>query len=160
MLPLSRFLFGLLAFASLGQADNIRKCAGPEGLVYRDTPCASGQQEQPFTSGVKNESQRSESEAGQRSPQTSPQAASVYAGLPFAATTLFIGMTDTQVLNLPSWGRPAQILRSKARQGWREEWVYKNRTDEWHFLYFENGRLAAREDMPAPTMEARASSDQ
>jgi len=160
MLPLSRFLFGLLAFASLGWADNIHKCAGPEGLVYRDTPCASGQQEQPLTSGGKNESQRSESDAGQRSRQRSPQAASSYAGTPFAATTLFIGMTDTQVLNLPSWGRPAQILRSKARQGWREEWVYKNRTDEWHFLHFENGRLAAREDMPAPMMEARASSDQ
>ena len=160
MLPLSRFLFGFLAFASLCEADNIHKCAGPEGLVYRDTPCASGQQEQPFTSGAKNESQRSESDVGQRSQQTSRQVANSYGGTPLAATTLFIGMTDTQVLNLPSWGRPAQILRSKARPGWREEWVYKNRTDDWHLLYFENGRLAAREDVPAPTMEARASSDQ
>jgi hypothetical protein len=160
VLPLSRLVFGLLGLATLGHAQDIHKCAGAGGLVYRDTPCAAGQEEQPYTSGAKKENQRSESIAGPRSQPMGRQAANSYAGTPFAATTLFIGMTDTQVLNLPSWGRPAQIQRSKARQGWREEWVYKSPGDEWHLLYFENGRLAAREDVPSPSIQARVSSAQ
>jgi hypothetical protein len=156
------YVFGLLAFASLSYAQIIHKCAGPEGLVYRDTPCAASQQEQLFTSGTKIESQRSDSDSngGQRSRPTSRQAASSYAGTPFAATTIFIGMTDTQVLNLPSWGRPSKILRSKTRQGWREQWVYKRPGDDWHHLYFENGRLAAQEDVPSPLIEARVASEE
>ena len=64
-------------------------------------------------------------------------------------------MTDTQVLNLSSWGRPIQIVRTKANPGWREEWLYK-RFDAPRVLYFENGRLVGREDLPAPpAMEAR-----
>jgi hypothetical protein len=155
-------VFGLLAFASLSHAQNqiIHKCAGPDGVVYRDTPCTVSQQEQPISLGTKNESQRPDSSGGQRSRPMSRQAAVSYAGTPFAATTIFIGMTDTQVLNLPSWGRPAQIRRSKARQGWREEWVYKRPGDEWHHLYFENGRLAAQEDASPPLIEARVSSEE
>jgi hypothetical protein len=153
------FVCALLAFASLGHAQIIHKCAGPEGLVYRDTPCVASQQEEPISWGTKDESQRSAS-SGQRSRQISRQAANSYAGTPFAATTIFIGMTDTQVLNLPSWGRPTQIRRSKARQGWREQWVYQRPGDEWHHLYFENGRLAAQEDVSPPLIEARVSSEQ
>ena len=83
-----------------------------------------------------------------------------YVGTPFAATTIFIGMTDTQVLNLPGWGRPTQIVRSKGSQGWREQWEYRKPRDESHRLYFENGRLAAQEDATAPLIEARYSSEQ
>lgn len=162
MLRLLPCVFGLLAFASLSHAQNhiIYKCAGPEGVVYRDTPCTATQQEQPMSSGTKDESQRPDSNAGQRSRPMSRRSADSYAGTPFAATTIFIGMTDTQVLNLPSWGRPAQIRRSKAKQGWREEWVYKRPGDEWHHLYFENGRLAAQEDVSPPLIEARVSSEE
>ena len=75
------------------------------------------------------------------------------AATPFFATRLFIGMTDTQVLNLPSWGRPAQIIRSKAGHVWREQWIYKDRStgDERRFLYFENARLVDHEDVPPPS---------
>jgi hypothetical protein len=160
VLQLLPFVVGFFAFASLGHAQTIHKCVGPEGLMYRDTPCAASQQKQPFTSDTKNENQRSDSNVDQRSRQTGRRSASSYAGTPFAATTIFIGMTDTRVLNLPSWGRPAQIRRSKARQGWREQWVYKRPGDEWHHLYFENGRLAAQEDVSPPLIEARVSSEQ
>jgi hypothetical protein len=160
VLRLLPYVFGLLAFASLAHAQIIHRCASPEGVVYRDTPCTAGQQEQPISLGTKNESQRPDSNGGQRPRPMSRQSASSYAGTPFAATTIFIGMTDTQVLNLPSWGRPAQILRSKARQGWREQWVYKRPGDEWHHLYFENGRLAAQEEVSPPLIEARLSSEQ
>jgi hypothetical protein len=75
------------------------------------------------------------------------------AATPFFATRLFIGITDTQVLNLPSWGRPTQIIRSKAGHVWREQWIYKDRStgDERRFLYFENARLVFHEDVPPPS---------
>src|ERR1700694_2438810 len=76
----------------------------------------------------------------------------------YSATRLFIGMTDTQVLNLPSWGRPARIVRSKAGRLWREQWIYKDRStgDERSFLYFENARLVDQEDAPTqPFVQAR-----
>ena len=160
MLRLLPYVFGLLAFTNLSHAQIIHKCAGPEGLVYRDTPCTASQQEQPMSLGTKNESQRPDSNGRQRSRAMSRQAVASYAGTPFAATTIFIGMTDTQVLNLPSWGRPAQIRRSKARQGWHEQWVYKRPGEEWHHLYFENGRLAAQEEITPPLIEARLSSEE
>jgi hypothetical protein len=73
---------------------------------------------------------------------------------------LFIGMTDTQVLNLTAWGRPSQIKRAKAKEGWREQWIYKDAAEEWRLLYFENGRLVAREEAPVPSMQARLTSEQ
>ena len=164
----SLWIAGLCVLVSLAQAEEIHKCAGQDGISYQNLPCPSGQHEQAFASNTRNPSHREQAPAAAAKNEnaqlayTSPsrsREANRYADTPFAATTLFIGMTDTQVLNLPSWGRPTQILRTKARQGWREEWVYKNQTDEWHLLYFENGRLATREDVPRPTMEARASSD-
>ncbi len=164
MLAHSPFVFAFLAFlafASVGHAQMIHKCAGPGGLGYTDKPCATSEQEQLFTSGTKSESQPADSNVGsQGARQTSRRVAYSYAGTPFAATTIFIGMTDTQVLNLQGWGRPAKILRSKVRQGWREQWIYKSSADEWHHLYFENGRLVAQEEVPQPTIEARISSEQ
>jgi hypothetical protein len=72
---------------------------------------------------------------------------------------LSIGMTDTQVLNLTRWGRPAHIVRSKAGRAWREQWIYKDRGsgDELSLLYFENARLIDQEDAPPPrSIQARA----
>src|ERR1700693_2003442 len=80
----------------------------------------------------------------------------------YSATRLFIGMTDTQVLNLPSWGRPARIIRNKAGHLWREQWIYRDRGtgDERTFLYFENARLVDQEDAPPPpSIQARATAE-
>jgi hypothetical protein len=143
------FLSGLVAFANSGYAQNIYKCEGPEGIAYRDTPCPTQREEQTVMSSARKASWQMESA---RAPD--PAAAT-----PFSATRLFIGMTDTQVLNLPSWGRPAQIVRSKSGRMWREQWVYKDRSiaDERRLLYFENGRLVAQEDAPPPpSIQARA----
>jgi hypothetical protein len=161
--PLVSTLFGLLTVAGLSHAQTIHKCADADGIAYRDTPCVASQQEQPFASGAKSEGLRSASNADRRSRPAGrlpPGSQAAYAGTPFAATTIFIGMTDTQVLNLPGWGRPAQIVRNKVKQGWREQWEYKRPGDESHRLYFENGRLAAQEDATPPLMEARFSSEQ
>jgi len=151
MKPSILFLPAFLAFSHSAPAQNIYKCAGPEGIAYRDTPCATQREEQTLVSARKASWHTENARA--------PEPASTSLATPFSATRLFIGMTDTQVLNLPSWGRPAQILRSKSGRMWREQWVYKDRgtADERRLLYFENGRLVAQEDAPPPpSIQARA----
>ena len=168
------WLAGALAFPTVAQAEEIHKCTGPDGIAYQNLPCAAGQQEQNIETMPKNARTRisdggaprqglqesmSERYPGRRDSSTasrSPQG-SRYAATPFGATSLFIGMTDTQVLNLPSWGRPMRISRSRGSEGWREQWAYRNSSDEMSLLYFQNGRLVEREDAPAPTLQASAS---
>jgi hypothetical protein len=144
----------LLALSSFSFAQNkiIYKCADAEGIGYRDTPCPT-QQEQTLIASPRKASWQNEN-ANPIQP-TDPRLAATL----FFANRLFIGMTDTQVLNLPSWGRPAQIIRSKAGHVWREQWIYKDRNtgDERRFLYFENARLVNEEDAPPPpSYQARA----
>lgn len=79
---------------------------------------------------------------------------------PLSSKVLFVGMTDTQVLNLPSCGRPARITRSRETNTWREQWTYQDRNSgkERRILYFENGRLVTQEYIaPPPLREAQAS---
>ena len=145
------FLPGLIVLSNSGYAQNIYKCEGPEGIAYRDTPCATQREEQTLLSSARKVGLQTEN-AG------APESAVTRLAMPLSATRLFIGMTDTQVLNLPSWGRPAQILRSKSGRMWREQWVYKDRgiADERRLLYFENGRLVTQEDAPPPpSIQAR-----
>jgi len=78
---------------------------------------------------------------------------------PLASPYLALGMTDTQVLNLASWGRPARITREKnsATSTWSERWIYVDRATgtERRALRFENARLIALDDA-APTAELHA----
>src|SRR5260370_42659717 len=126
----------LLALSGFSYAQNkiIYKCADTEGVVgYRDTPCPTQQEQTLIASAGKANWQRENANAIQ------PTDARLTA-TPFFATRLFIGMTDTQVLNLPSWGHPAHIVRSKAGHVRREQCVYKGRRTggERRVLYFEN----------------------
>jgi hypothetical protein len=125
---------GFLAFSTLAYAADkaIYKCADSEGVVYRDTPCVNPLEQTLVVAARKVNWQ---SENGKANPPVDSRVAAS----PLYATRLFIGMTDTQVLNLPSWGRPARIVRSKAGKVWREQWIYKDRStgDERSFLYFE-----------------------
>jgi len=143
----------LLALSSFSSAQNktIYKCADAEGIGYRDTPCATEQEQTLIASARKASWQNGN--ANSIPPTEAPLAVT-----PFFATRLFIGMTDTQVLNLPSWGRPAHIIRNKAGHVWRERWIYKDREtgDERRFLYFENARLVDQEDARPPSVQARA----
>ena len=142
----------VLSSFSYGQEKAIYKCADSEGIGYRDTPCPIQQEQTLVTSARRVNWQNDNAKA------TQPTDARL-AAASFFATRLLIGMTDTQVLNLPSWGRPAQIIRSKAGHVWREQWIYKDRStgDERRFLYFENARLVDHEDAPPPpSYQARA----
>ena len=62
-------------------------------------------------------------------------------------------MSDDEILNLPHWGRPDKITRSKAKHVWREEWVYASLQDGPKRLYFENAKLAAVQDEPAAAQQ-------
>ena len=144
---------GFLALSPFSYAQDkmIYKCVDPEGIAYRDTPCATQQEQTLITNARKVNWQNENGRANP--PVDSRLAASL-----LSAPRLFIGMTDTQVLNLPSWGRPARIVRSKAGRAWREQWIYKDRStgDERSFLYFENARLVDQEDAPTqPFVQAR-----
>jgi hypothetical protein len=88
----------LLALSSFSYAQDktIYKCADSKGIGYRDTPCATQQEQTPITSARKVNWQSENAKAIQ------PTDARL-AATPFFASRLFIGMTDTQVLNLPSW---------------------------------------------------------
>src|SRR6202171_357163 len=141
----------VLSSFSYGQDKSIYKCTDSEGIGYRDTPCPTQQEQTLITSARRVSRQSDNAKATQLTDAR-------LAATPFLATQLFIGMTDTQVLNLPSWGRPAQIIRSKAGRLWREQWIYKDRStgDERRFLYFENARLVDQEDAPTqPFVQAR-----
>ena len=82
---------------------------------------------------------------------------------PLASSSLSVGMTDTQVLNLASWGRPARIAREKNGATWNERWIYVDRATgaERRALRFENARLVTLDDVTptadaAPTAEMHA----
>jgi hypothetical protein len=127
---------------------SIYKCADAGGVAYRDTPCATPQQQTVVVAARKvnwqpeNAKQSYSAEARLSTEARSSTTSPVY------ATRLFMGMTDTQVLNLPGWGRPARIIRSKEGRQWREQWIYKDRStgEERRALFFENARLVDQED--------------
>jgi len=82
--------------------------------------------------------------------------------MPLSAQGLYAGMTDTQVLNLPRWGRPARITRMKDTHSWRERWTYEHqgKGGDGRVLYFENGLLVKHEDaLPPASIEARATTE-
>ena len=155
MLVVSGFL--VLSNVTYAADKAIYKCADSEGVVYRDTPCVHPQ-DQTLVVVARKVNLQSESGIGSGRANPGPPVDSKLAASPLYAPRLFIGMTDTQVLNLPSWGRPARIVRSKEGRTWREQWIYKDRStgEERGFLYFENARLVEQENAPAqPFVQAR-----
>jgi hypothetical protein len=77
---------------------------------------------------------------------------------PLASSNLSLGMSDTQVLNLASWGRPARIAREKNGATWNERWIYVDRATgaERRALRFENAQLVALDDAAPTEMRAEA----
>jgi len=114
------------------------RCEVADGAGHRDTRCIAQQSDRTVSVPVGNVSLQT---------RTQPSGNETRAIRPLTARYLYIGMTDTQVLNLPSCGRPARILRSKELQTWREQWTYLDPRsgEERRVLYFENGRLIKQE---------------
>jgi len=145
----------LLLIAAPALAETIiYKCTDAGGTTYRDTPCAN---ETAAKSSLGAPLRQASWQVWHAPPPS--VAAKRSANLLPASTRLALGMTDTQVLNLSAWGRPAQIARSRSGFVWREQWTYKNPVtgDERRVLTFENARLIADgEAAPAPSFQAQA----
>ncbi|HLX29822.1 MAG TPA: hypothetical protein VKV24_15185 [Casimicrobiaceae bacterium] len=148
------WLFGLVVVASAAGAQDIRKCVGDGGIIaYQNVPCGSGQVDAglsklpDYADPAKRDGASSRpiddssAPSGNASSFTAPAAPmdDAQRAFPFR-TTIRLGMTDDQVLNIPGWGIPTRIVRNGRHRGWREEWTYE--APEWYRqLSFVDGRL-------------------
>jgi hypothetical protein len=73
--------------------------------------------------------------------------------LAFQNKVLKLGMSDDEVLNLPRWGVPDKIVRSKGNHSYHEEWIYVSRVDAPKRLSFDNAKLTAIDTDPAPAQQ-------
>ena len=127
-----------MAFPLACQAQ-VYKCVNADSIVYQDSPCAEGRNQMRVAYG--NTSVRLDENAA--SQFLSGQEARPI--LPSGRTTLSIGMSDDEVLNLPAWGRPKKITRNKANRVWHEQWAYMSPVEGQRHLHFTNGKLTAIE---------------
>jgi hypothetical protein len=144
-----------LTLAAGANAQSIRKCVDHGVVGYQTMPCGVGQvdaglvklpdyADPPQHDGATAPAQDAYggTPAGEDVvtpvPATSPPPSQ--AAFPFR-TSIALGMTDDQVLNMPQWGRPTHIERTGRHRGWRETWTYPRPT-ELRTLTFVEGRLA------------------
>lgn len=149
-----------IAYPLAGHAQAIHKCVAPDGVAYQSMPCASGAGDVVVASlgSVRAEAaaraEPSTATPARREPVTGSKRV-------FWRTSIAIGMSDDEVLNLPAWGKPSTITRSKANRVWYEEWTYRWRTGGSNRLSFANGKLVgmgtAAEGEPAETRVSYAS---
>jgi hypothetical protein len=144
-----------LAWAGATAAQEIHKCIGDGvAVTYQNTPCAPAQIDAgPMRlPGYADPDERDGASARAADaslaapspapcPAASPPAMSgLQPAFPFR-TSVALGMTDDQVLNLAGWGPPSTIVRSGAHGNWRELWTYEQ-GNEIRRLSFTGGRLA------------------
>jgi hypothetical protein len=86
--------------------------------------------------------------------RAAPQPLRTVAG-PWRRTTLTLGMSDDEVLNLPGWGRPNRITRARMPRTWHEEWTYGPSAAGERRLHFANARLVDIVDKPPPDQVAQ-----
>ena len=151
----------LLCMPAAVLASDVYKCATPSGISYQSMPCQTGV-ELPKPNIIANvvEAPRSLSASATKATTdtgTAYSAVSTYASSASECDSerrewwrrsrraICIGMSDDEVLNLPGWGRPAKISRTRAPREWREEWFYDSRAAGPRQLWFVNGKLAAVE---------------
>jgi hypothetical protein len=145
-----------LALAGGARAEDIRKCVDHGMVTYQNAPCNAGQvdaglvklpdyadppQRDAASAPARNAfGGANDDNATSTSPAPLAAPAPSQAAFPFR-TSIALGMTDDQVLNLPAWGRPTRIERIGRHRGWREEWTYAE-PNEVRTLSFVEGRLA------------------
>jgi hypothetical protein len=134
------------AYPIAGQTE-IYKCATEGAVTYQDTPCTGGQTMIALVE-TSLRGPRTDSNDPPSSKEDSP------ARWPSKLAPLFVGMTDTEVLNLRGWGPPKRITRSRTNRAWREEWTYLSPTDGRWLLQFANGRLTAIDAVAAAGWQA------
>lgn len=174
---MQRFLGLLVLVAALApgaRAQDIQKCVSDENVIaYQDAPCQAGSidagilrlpeyADPPQRDMASAPGAESAAPGGTASDRASPTGGNVAAAdalapaRPISAAvrafpfrrTIALGMTDDQVLNLPDWGRPTHIARTRARPGFKERWIYEA-ADGARELSFVNGRLVDMDRGPA-----------
>lgn len=145
----------LPVWSLVATAQAIHKCEAAEGTAYQSAPCGNG------ASDIVIASAGAESRLSSRrivEPPSMPPRRAADSGnrRVFWRTSIAIGMTDDEVLNLASWGRPSAITRTRSNRVWHEEWLYRWRTGGTSRLSFANGKLTAvdagagESDAPTP----------
>ena len=139
------FIGVALAIAAGGcLAQNIHKCTTGDETVYQSLPCPPGTTDRMLDVASPSRpatiARPSVALAAMRTPSFGDGVRRV-----FQRTRLALGMTDDEVLNLASWGRPSAIGRYKSGRIWHEEWVYRWRSGGESRLSFANGRLTDAE---------------
>lgn len=137
------WLFLLTAFAfPLSVHADIYKCVTHYVVTYQDKPCPAADEETLVVASLRQDERPPAAEPAAIivAPEPAPQPT-----IPNAppAPELTLGMLDTQVLNMPGWGRPAKITRARGRDAWRERWTYESPQSGERQLQFANGRLVA-----------------
>jgi hypothetical protein len=142
------------AIATASHAQEIRKCVDRGVVGYQNAPCAVGQvdagvvklpdyADPPQRDGAS--APANQANGFDATPEdvdataVAPAPAATQAAFPFR-TSITLGMTDDQVLNMPRWGRPTHIERNGRHRGWREVWTYAG-PETTRTLSFVEGRL-------------------
>lgn len=146
---------GLAVIVTGASAQEIRKCVDHGVVGYQNAPCGAGQvdagrvklpdyADPPQRDGATAPAPNMFGGSGDDSDDVpaAPLAGPLrsQAAFPFR-TSIALGMTDDQVLNIADWGRPTHIERAGQHRGWRETWTY-SRPAEVRTLTFVEGRLA------------------
>lgn len=144
-----------MGLATAPQAQEVHRCLADEVVGYQSTPCGNGQvdagvlklpdyadpaQRDGASAPGLDASAAAASKALPATPTAAADAPGSQRAFPFH-TSIALGMSDDQVLNIASWGRPSRIARTGRHRGWREVWTYE-RGNDVRELSFVNGRLA------------------
>ena len=135
-------------------AEPVYKCATVDGIVYQGTPCERVAKELPVAVAT------APATGATSMPRSSAAQPAACGARPITASralwrrgALCLGITDDEVLNLPSWGKPAAIERVRVREGWREAWRYAFASGRSMRLSFLNGRLENVDDASADSLD-------
>ena len=142
-LMISTAILAGVMLSSPALAQSIHKCvAQGSSTTYQSAPCEAGQIEagrfplyRPDPANGTPPIPENAPDPAMGDPPRSPP------GLPFGQTAIALGMTDDEVLNIPQWGPPTRIERTRARHLFREVWTYQERSAGERQLAFTNGRL-------------------
>jgi len=135
----------LLLVPLLASAQEIHKCVSAEGVTYQGQPC--DQRDATASMPAGNTSPTIRVANAQTTPECAPRLRNP-PRLPWRQATICIGMTDDEVLNLPGWGRPDKIVRTREQRLWYENWTYDVRFAARRLLRFVNGKLAGVDTEP------------
>jgi hypothetical protein len=133
-----------IAWPVAGLSQLIHKCTAPEGTAYQSEPCGNAASDT-VIAGAGDSVRSSRGDQRTESLAVAPKRVSASAKRVFWRTSIAIGMSDDEVLNLPTWGRPSAITRSRSNRIWHEEWLYRWRIGGTSRLSFANGRLTTVE---------------